>query len=1014
MGMREQALPLIAAVNNHGDVAALEQFKNIIISAEPHLAVDFLPYLVDLQSSPQPLVRKYLLEVIEDIAMNRLEHSSILMSILLTLLKDYDPLVAKQAIITGTHIFSRVLEELSLQFHRHLTVERWLNDLWIWMVKFKDAVPSFLFKDGRIGPKLLAVKFLETYILLFTEDANDSDKHIPEALERHRQTFNISWLVGHHPVLDAAVLSEDANKTFNLLMDLLRSARSVPPLFTISIINSLTTIARKRPVHYNSVLSALFEFNSNFEVSRRGHTVSIQYSVRTALLGFLKCTHPMIIESRERLLKALRAMNAGKAADHVIRQVEKMMENYEPASRDAQSNKDEQVSDCPASRNLIKKRPLHMSNEDLSTSNDIASKRTRYLPNHVATSIDDPGLDHVNGVSLKISLLDNDLTPVEQMIFMIGDLLTRGESGVQSLEMVLTKIPPDMLADIVITNMKHLPRNPHPESKLSKLSFNQSNDSSGAAQVVRSVSCTSPVQIPITSSQTRMSTSSDMSTSIDPTSDSKRDPRRDPRCLDPRRSAAPVGVNNDYIGSACEFPPNSTTGLNSSTVQAVPSKPDDTVPPTLDKSHSGVSTPIPEIMVDILVPKIEHETNTINSTEAPEPEIPAADNEIKKEENEKSLLHMEIKEPLEGVVSSSSQAEEGTVEEMMDIIVAEELYSPSFEETEQLSPEISSIEASEDACVDLPMLPAFVELTEEHDRNIERNAIERIIDSDKNFRGTACKHTRTALLARLAIQIVDDADLVTMIQKHIISDYKQQKGDELVVDVLYHLYTLMESDSVDNFLSPASFYEKFLIGVVKSLLDAMPATDKSIGRLLGEVPWLPVSVMKLLEDVCSESHFVKDGRDGDRVTQGLGAVWGLILTRPHDREALLDIALKCAAHPEDGIRTKAIRLVANKLFVLSSTSGRIEEFARSKFLLATDQRGLDKELSQSGIVEHRMDREVGSLETSLSGCQVSEPVASEDEFVKTIQLDSQSVSLVTFDQAQSLVSLYFALCTKVL
>ncbi|GAA0152868.1 kinase [Lithospermum erythrorhizon] len=767
---------------------------------------------------------------------------------------------------------------------------------------------------------------------------------------------------------------------------------------------SLATIARKRPVLYSNVLSALFEFNSIFDVSKGGHTVSIQYSVRTALLGFLKCTHPMIMESREKLLKVLRAMNAGEAAEHVIRQVEKMMRNYQRASRDSQPNKDEQVLDCTASMNLIKKRPLPSDSEDLSTNNDIASKRTRYLVNHVAPSFDDSGLNHVNGVSPEISLLDNELTPIEQMVAMIGRFVAAGEEGVKSLEVVMSTVQPDMLADIVITNMKHLPMHPLPLNTIGNLSLNQSNDSSGAAHSVRSVSSPIPVQMPVTSSQ--ISSSSDMSTSVDPTSDSKRDPRRDPRRLDPRRSAAPVGVNNDNFGSAFEFPPNSMTELNTSTVQPVPLGPDENAPPI----HSVPSTPTPEIKMDMQVPKIEFETKTSYSTEAHGSAITVPEEEIKKEENEKSVLHMEVKESLEGVVSSASQVEEGRVEEVSDIIVVEELYSPSVEETE-LSPEISNIEASEDACVDFPMLPTYVELTEQNQRNIEKMAVERIIDPEKNLRGTACKDTRTVLLARLAIQIVDDADLVELIQTHIISDYKQ-KGHELVLGVLYHLHTLMESDLVENSSSSACVYEKFLVGVVKLLLDALPATDKSLSRLLSEVPWLPDSVMRLLEDLCSQIHSVKDGHDGDRVTQGLGAVWSLILARPHNREGLLDIALKCAAHPKDDIRTKAIRLVANKLYVLSYISGRIEEFARSKFLLAIDPPGLDKERSQCGTIEQRTEREIGSQETSISGSQVSELAVSEDDCVKTAQLDFQSDSSMTFGQAQSLISLYFALCTK--
>ncbi|KAL0366335.1 UNVERIFIED_CONTAM: hypothetical protein Sradi_3523600 [Sesamum radiatum] len=63
---REQALPLLAAANNHGYLAvklsSLKQAKDILLSVEPSQAAELFPYLVELQSSPETLVRKYLLE----------------------------------------------------------------------------------------------------------------------------------------------------------------------------------------------------------------------------------------------------------------------------------------------------------------------------------------------------------------------------------------------------------------------------------------------------------------------------------------------------------------------------------------------------------------------------------------------------------------------------------------------------------------------------------------------------------------------------------------------------------------------------------------------------------------------------------------------------------------------------------------------------------------------------------------------------------------------------------------
>lgn len=62
---RDQALSLLAAANNHGDLAvklsSLKQVKDILSSA-PTLAPELFPYLVELHTSPESLVRKALIE----------------------------------------------------------------------------------------------------------------------------------------------------------------------------------------------------------------------------------------------------------------------------------------------------------------------------------------------------------------------------------------------------------------------------------------------------------------------------------------------------------------------------------------------------------------------------------------------------------------------------------------------------------------------------------------------------------------------------------------------------------------------------------------------------------------------------------------------------------------------------------------------------------------------------------------------------------------------------------------
>uniref|UniRef100_A0A3N7EK84 Symplekin C-terminal domain-containing protein n=1 Tax=Populus trichocarpa TaxID=3694 RepID=A0A3N7EK84_POPTR len=979
MASMDEALSLLTAANSHGDLtvklSSLKQAKDVLLSLEPSLAAELFPSLVELQYSPEGIVRQKLVE-------------------------DSDSVVARESIVSGTHLYCGVLEEMALQCHRRGKVERWLEGLWIWMLKFKDAVFAIALEPGPVGIKLLALKFLETYILLFTTETTDSDRLVAEG---SRRLFNISWVAGGHPVLDPVSLMSDANKTLVILLDFLWSPGSLPGALMIAVVNCLAAVARKRPLHYETILSALLDFDP--KVEKGCHAASIQYSLRTAFLGFLRCTYPTILESRDKLLRALRAMNAGDAAEQAIRQVDKMIKNKERTSREVRFSRDDQpTSQLPVSGDQLRKRSVPMDNEEQANGHEMAQKRSRYGPNILSTTpiqINESGPDSVfdNGVSANVHLSDSDLTPAEQMIAMIGALLAEGERGAESLELLISNIHPDLLADIVITNMKHLPKSSPPLTRLGSLPVTLQNcSSSSPAQAVAPSAPVSSAQGPIP-----VVTAGNLSLSDAPIVnnfpvDSKRDPRRDPRRLDPRRTATSVGVPSvaivdDHGGMQPEM--DSSVSLSKASPLPVVTSVEN--PPEPYISNSKIED---KSLEGLLVSKTDQVSMGEEVICRPEEIVPI----------------LEAKASSDQAFSPPHTSEEGDVVlKLSDFEVASGADTLSVMEPEQLSPDVSNISVPEEICqVDLPQLPPYVELTEEQQKTVRLLAVERIIESYKHLSGTECSQTRMALLARLVAQIDADDDVVVMLQKHVLVDYRQHKGQELVLHFLYHLHSLTILDSVGSASYAAVLYEKFLLVVARSLLDAFPASDKSFSKLLGEVPFLPESAFKLLDDLCHcdifDSHG-KEVRDGERVTQGLGAVWGLILGRPNNRQAFLDIALKCAVHSQDDIRSKAIRLVANKLYQLNYISQNIEQFATNMLLSVVEQHASDIKPSQSVSTDQR-EGEVVSQEVSVSGSQVSETGNCENDSMKGAQPLVQSVSTMSFPEVQRHISLFFALCTK--
>jgi hypothetical protein len=68
MASMDEALSLLTAANSHGDLtvklSSLKQAKDVLLSLEPSLAAELFPSLVELQYSPEGIVRQKLVELV--------------------------------------------------------------------------------------------------------------------------------------------------------------------------------------------------------------------------------------------------------------------------------------------------------------------------------------------------------------------------------------------------------------------------------------------------------------------------------------------------------------------------------------------------------------------------------------------------------------------------------------------------------------------------------------------------------------------------------------------------------------------------------------------------------------------------------------------------------------------------------------------------------------------------------------------------------------------------------------
>lgn len=213
---------------------------------------------------------------------------------------------------------------------------------------------------------------------------------------------------------------------------------------------------------------------------------------------------------------------------------------------------------------------------------------------------------------------------------------------------------------------------------------------------------------------------------------------QDPRRLDPRRMVVPA-----------DGPPTSVVEDNVSSVQylAVQSDCDAS---SSSSAHVSLPPSVSESTSQLLMPTIQTDLNLSES-----PVTNEVDEAIQKDELqdvEANVLTPD-EEANNTLHLSPSKVEDTVAQASIDVAMLDEAYSPSSQEADQLSPDTSNVEASETASAELPVLPPYVELAEDHQRHARRLALERIINKYQNSQRTDFKQTQIALVARLFAQV---------------------------------------------------------------------------------------------------------------------------------------------------------------------------------------------------------------------------------------------------------------------
>lgn len=956
---RERLAGLVGSAKASPDIPSklgrLRDLKEDLLQDDPVLLAEFLPQLLDLLSDRFSPVRKFIAQIIGEIGIKQLEFLPEMVPVLISLLTDESPPVARQAISCGIDLFRHTFETIAIQGLYTSDLDDSLESAWEWMLKFKDKVYSIAFQSGSDGIKLSALKFVQAIILLYTPDPNGSlEPPSDQRLEGNLLGFNASWLRGGHPILNVGDLATEASKSLVLLLDQLRSptVKSLCNLTIVVLINSVSAIAKERPSYYGRILPVLLGLDPTSSVTKGAHVSGVRLALKNAFHSCLGSTYPGVAVWHDQLLDAVREMNDGPVVEQALDQDYKINGSLEVKEEPSVSN-EEKPSISPHESTQSNRGRKRGETEDHTIEVDVSGKRIKPSPSMSEESSNELNRkgtvnqeENASSGALS-SKAESDSGAVHQLVAMFGALVAQGEKAVQSLEIIISTISADLLAEVVMANMCHLP----PERP-------KADEDEEGMQDVFSLSSAFPQISSLLNAEQKPEKPDDLPA---------------------------VAATNDVV-----LQTDKTNEVESSILP--------TALPTSADASAGAEMGSVMMSIDI------HEDRNLESEI---PGLASSSHSAGHSENrpDSSLASMGIED--NGQEQDTSQSGKSLGESIPSISNdrCEEL-SPrplAVDDNIPVSSSVTSVGLS--SHVMLPKMTApVVDLADEQKDQLQKSAFTRIIDAYKEVALAGGSEVRSSLLSYLGVEFPLELDPWLLLHQHISSDYVNHEGHELTLRLLYRLFGEAEVER-DFFSSTtaSSSYESLLLNVAETLKDAFPPSDKSLSRLLGEVPYLPQSVLKLLGSLCSPGNLEKSEKElqaGDRVTQGLSAVWSLILLRPPIRDSCLKISLQSAVHHLEDVRMKAIRLVANKLYPVSSIAQKIEDFAKEMLLSVISTGPLEK------VALEGKDSDVERpLQESATG-----EASNEDRSSDTSQL--HAVESIAISDAQRCMSLYFALCTK--
>jgi hypothetical protein len=217
--------------------------------------------------------------------------------------------------------------------------------------------------------------------------------------------------------------------------------------------------------------------------------------------------------------------------------------------------------------------------------------------------------------------------------------------------------------------------------------------------------------------------------------------------------------------------------------------------------------------------------------------------------------------------------------------------------------------------------PKLQTLEDSEYRELSNNAFFRILTVEKQAESGGKALLRRSLLCRLATSIDLQDNLLFTLLDHILENFNSRKELALSWITQELLEEVQTKEEEEYSHSEESRYNKILNRLIESLDNRIDSKDRSLSYLILETPILTDEVFNLLSNYCAQP---------DKFTMGFSILRDITLYRPTYTNKALDMLLNFTSHPDDLVRSTAVKLVTNRLYIgdrEDSISLLIEDYA---------------------------------------------------------------------------------------